>query len=112
MTLISVHGELDGLSSARLYRAVQPLFAAAMSRHIALDLCGVTSISSAGLRVFLRLHQEAGDQGWCLCGARGGLRSALKISGLAWLIPIFPDPDSAQRGLLQHGGAGAARHEP
>ena len=96
--VVSVTGELDFGTTARLTDVVQPL--AATGRSLVLDLAGLVFCDSSGLGVLVRLHKVAQDAGGRLCLARlrPQIESTIKLTMLHRLLLIsddVPDPDAA-----------------
>ena len=83
-----LRGSLDrGTAEETNSRGVELL---ATSAKLAVDLSGLIYISSAGIRVFLRLAKKARAEGksFALCGATGFVSEVLKDANLDLLVDM------------------------
>jgi anti-anti-sigma factor len=88
-------GRVDSVSSEELERR---LLAAAGEPTLVLDLAGVEYISSAGLRVFLKLARKMKDaRGRLLLCALG--EPVRQVFDLAGLLPLFSVEASREQAL-------------
>ena len=96
VTVASVKGNVDGLTSAELNRVLGGEVAGGGHRMV-VSLEGVDYTSSAGLRVLLAVVKHARSQGGDvrLAGVRDNVRKVLELSGFTSILKLFPDIDSA-----------------
>ena len=97
--LVTITGRLDSVTSPQVE---QELLGAPLSHQdMVVDCTALDFLSSAGLRVLLRLHKKlAATQGkLVLHSATAGVREVLEISGLAEFLPIFEDREKALAAL-------------
>lgn len=120
VTILALEGELDGTSYQGVIDTVRELYDEG-TRHLVLDLGGLSFLSSAGLVALhsslLLMRGEAPpdpEYGWAalhaigaevesgtqrtdirLCGTRDGVQKVLDRTGLAPLFPTHPDRASA-----------------
>jgi len=120
VTVVTLDGELDASSYEHVIETVRGIYEAG-GRHLLLDLTGLSFISSSGLVALhssLRLmHGEAPpdpEHGWAAiraigddveggatqsnilaCGTQDAVQKVLDRTGLARLIPSYPDRASA-----------------
>lgn len=88
-----IGGRLDRLNAEETGRQGDELLAA--HDKLALDLSGLEYISSAGLRILLRLAKGAQAQGksFVLCGAVGFVREVLEDSNMDVLVDMYGSVD-------------------
>jgi len=100
--VLAPSGRLDSVTSADLERR---LMAAAGERRLVVDLAGVEYVSSAGLRVFLKLARRVKDAGGTLvlCAMGEPVRQVFDLAGF---LPLFAIEPSRERALARLG-AGA-----
>jgi anti-anti-sigma factor len=96
VTVASVKGNVDGLTSAELNRVLGGEVAGGGHRMV-VALEGVDYTSSAGLRVLLAVVKEARSLGGDvrLAGVRDNVRKVLELSGFTSILKLFPDVDAA-----------------
>ena len=96
VTILSISGSVDGLTSADLSTAFRQEAAAGQTRLIA-DFAGVDYTSSAGLRALLETVKEARRQGGDLrlAAVRPDVLRVLELSGFTGILKLFPDVASA-----------------
>lgn len=88
VTLISVQGRLDSLTSPNLETHILPLVLT--EQLIVLDLAEVEYISSAGLRVFLLIAKTSNKNpcDFVICGVRENIAQLIEMSGFASILKI------------------------
>jgi anti-sigma B factor antagonist len=120
VTVVALDGELDGASFEGVIDTVRDLYAAG-TRHLVLDLSGLTFISSAGLvavhgamRILRGERAPDTEQGWealrairdeveegsvqpnvHLAGTQEAVQKVLDRTGLGPMLPSFPDRAAA-----------------
>jgi anti-anti-sigma factor len=82
-------GELDLAASPKLDEQVSELLAAGY-RQLVIDLRGVTFIDLSGVRLLLKLADEARDDAWGLSLLRPGrqVRQILTLTGVLDRLPV------------------------
>jgi anti-anti-sigma factor len=97
--VLIIRGRLDASNAALFDEQVAP-FLAQNSKPVLMDLSGILYISSAGLRSFILIIKHTALQ-----GGRAGIFSVpayvlelIEISGIAPLIDIYSDCESALNG--------------
>lgn len=99
LTVLSVRGEIDALTTPRLEAELDGLLADPPERLV-LDLDGVTFLASSGLAVLIRAAQVVGEHGRRLrlvVGTRA-VRRPLQITGSDQLFDLYDDLDAAVGG--------------
>jgi anti-anti-sigma factor len=88
VTLISVQGRLDSLTSPNLETHLLPLVLT--EQLIVLDLAEVEYISSAGLRVFLLIAKTSNKNpcDFVICGVRDNISQIIEMSGFSSILKI------------------------
>ncbi|MEP6768575.1 MAG: STAS domain-containing protein [Acidobacteriota bacterium] len=96
VTIVSVSGSVDGLTSAELSAAFRRELQSGQSRLVG-DFTGVDYTSSAGLRALLETVKEARRQGGDLrlASVRPEVLRVLELSGFTGILKLFPDVPSA-----------------
>jgi anti-sigma B factor antagonist len=96
VTIVSVTGSIDALTSEPLLKAFQTEIAAGATRLVA-DLSGVDYTSSAGLRSLLSAQKEIRQKGgdFRLASVQPSVMRLLKLSGFTNIIKMYADTDSA-----------------
>jgi len=96
VTVASVHGNVDGMTSAELNRVLGGEVTGDGHRMV-VSLAGVDYTSSAGLRVLLAIVKEARSRGGDvrLAAVRDNVRKVLDLSGFTSILKLFPDVDAA-----------------
>ncbi|MBX3731897.1 MAG: ATP-binding protein [Verrucomicrobiae bacterium] len=97
--LIAPAGRLDGLSSPDMERQVRLLIASGV-RSVDLDLAGLDYVSSAGLRVFLRVARELKAIGGVarFAALSRAADEVIRVAGLRDLLDIIPSDVATPRG--------------
>jgi len=95
VTVVEPAGRIDAESADRL----EELLSARLADRppmIVIDLSSARFVSSAGLRVFLRISSQMRGYGQLsLCGAPINIRELLELAGLGQLMEIHEDLPSA-----------------
>jgi anti-anti-sigma factor len=97
--ILVASGRFDSVTSADLEARLLP---AAGERPLVLDLAGVEYVSSAGLRVLLKLARRMKDAGGelLLCAMGDPVRQVFDLAGF---LPLFSIEPSRQRALDRLG---------
>lgn len=97
--VLAPSGRIDSVTSADLE---QRLIAVAGERRLVVDLAGVEYVSSAGLRVFLKLARRVKDTGGelLLCAMGEPVRQVFDLAGF---LPLFAIEPSRERALTRLG---------
>jgi len=83
---------LEGRLDTATVPAVEPgLLAMVAGKGLVLDLSGVRFVSSAGLRVLLKVAKaaRAGGQRFAACGLQPAVHEVFEIGGFLQIIPVF-----------------------
>lgn len=96
VTIVSVSGSVDGLTSADLSSAFRREVEGGQARLVG-DFAGVDYTSSAGLRALLETVKEARRRGGDLrlAAVRPEVLRVLELSGFTGILKLFPDVPSA-----------------
>lgn len=96
VTVVSVAGSIDALTSESLVAALSGELAAGHTRLVA-AFAEVEYTSSAGLRVLLATLKGARQQGGDLrlAAVRDKVRRVLDLSGFTGIIKCYPDVETA-----------------
>lgn len=88
-TVWSVNGRIDMVTSEKAYATGEDIVN--RNEKTVLDMSGMDYLSSAGLRVLLRLNKLAKKSGkeFTLCGPSGIVKSVLEDSGMDALFTIY-----------------------
>jgi anti-sigma B factor antagonist/stage II sporulation protein AA (anti-sigma F factor antagonist) len=105
---VSYVGRLDASTAPNLESAVASTLSGGTARII-LDMCEVTFISSAGLRVILMTAKQAlaAKGGLAIFGLRSAVNDVFEISGFQKFIPIASDETEARSKLGAQEGRGS-----
>ena len=97
--VLAPSGRFDSVTSVDLE---QRLIAVAGERRLVVDLEGVEYVSSAGLRVFLKLARRVKDTGGelLLCAMGEPVRQVFDLAGF---LPLFAIEASRERALTRLG---------
>ena len=92
-TLWSIKGRLDRLTAQAAGEKADEIFAAA--QKFAVDMSGLEYLSSAGIRILLRLTKQASAEGkeFALVGAIGMVKVVLAESRMDMLANIYASAD-------------------
>lgn len=88
-TVWSVNGRIDMVTAEKAYSQGEDIVN--RNEKTVLDMSGMDYLSSAGLRVLLRLNKLAKKSGkeFTLCGPSGIVKSVLEDSGMDALFTIY-----------------------
>ena len=88
-TVWSVNGRIDMVTAEKAYATGEDIVN--RNEKTVLDMSGMDYLSSAGLRVLLRLNKLAKKNGktFTLCGPSGIVKSVLEDSGMDALFTIY-----------------------
>ena len=88
-TVWSVNGRIDMVTAEKAYATGEDIVN--RNEKTVLDMSGMDYLSSAGLRVLLRLNKLAKKSGkeFTLCGPSGIVKSVLEDSGMDALFTIY-----------------------
>ena len=91
--VFSIIGSFDAVTSASVEKAGEEALQA--GEKIALDLSATNYISSAGLRVLLRLSKKAkrAKKTFVIFGATGMIKDVFAASGMDMLITLYTSKD-------------------
>lgn len=97
--LATCSGRLDVTSAAAAEARLLALVA--RRQPLLLDFAGLRSISSAGLRVILKLAKAAREtgHGFALCAPQAAVQEVLEISGFPSLVPLHASQAEALAAL-------------
>ena len=98
---IVVRGQVNNDSAVQLQQSLEKALAAAAPLRCALDLAGVSYISSSGLRVLLAITKRIRNSGGrlVLCGLQPPVQAVLELSGFTRILAIAPDLAAAREQL-------------
>jgi anti-sigma B factor antagonist len=98
---VQVVGELDLAATPKLHAQIGALLVAG-SDQLIIDLGRVTFIDLTGVRLLLKLAQDASDDGWrlSLIRAHGQVRRILTLTGAVDQLPIRTS--QAELGDVRH----------
>ena len=88
-TVWSVTGRIDMVTAEKAYATGEDIVR--RNQKTVLDMSGMDYLSSAGLRVLLRLNKLAkkSDKEFTLCGPSGIVKSVLEDSGMDMLFTVY-----------------------
>ncbi len=94
--VLEVQGRINRLTADEFEADVKRAFEGT-DRDVILDASGVTYVSSAGLRAFLRLWQDARDRsrGLHVCAVKPHIRQVFRTIGFDRIIPLEADRAAA-----------------
>ncbi|RVT99241.1 anti-sigma factor antagonist [Rhodovarius crocodyli] len=97
LQVAKLEGRLDTATAPQAETTLLPAIAAP---GLVLDLTAVRYVSSAGLRLLLKLAKEAKGKGakFALAGLQPAVREVFEISGFDKIIPAFATLDEATAG--------------
>ena len=92
--ILSLTGSLDRITAEEIGKQGESLLAG--SEKLSVDLAGLEYISSAGLRILLRLAKTAKADGkaYSICGATGFVKEVLEDANMDVLVDMFDSIDS------------------
>lgn len=93
-SIVSVTGEIDMLTAPRLRAALVHAIEELRRTPLVVDLSRVTFLSSGGLALLVEAHTLATEQSVAIRVVTGASRlvvHALEITGVADLLPTYPD---------------------
>lgn len=96
VTVVAIHGSVDGLTADSLLGALQKEVAGGRTRLVA-DLSGVEYTSSAGLRALLATVKDARRHGGDLrlAAVTVNVRKVLDLSGFTSILKLYDEVDAA-----------------
>ena len=95
--IVSPSGRMDAVSSSEVQQSITKLVQDG-ARVIVVDLEQVTFMDSSGLRVLvagLKLLRRSGGAPLLICGANSQIRTALRLTMLDRVFPIYKNVDEA-----------------
>jgi anti-anti-sigma factor len=97
VTVVSVHGRMDAVSSPEFEKEMAVLMAEG-NYLLILDLGALDYISSAGLRSILTITKRLKEKNGSilLAGLKGMVKEVFEISGFRSVIPIVESVESAR----------------
>lgn len=101
VTVAEIGGELDGATAPLVEVQLLPL--AQQGKRLLLDMSRLTYMSSAGLRLILKLHRTmAAKNGQiALAGASEYIRDTMAMSGFLSFVPSYDSPSAGIEALNQ-----------
>ena len=92
--ILSLTGSLDRITAEEIGKQGESLLAG--SEKLSVDLAGLEYISSAGLRILLRLAKKAKADGkaYSICGATGVVKEVLEDANMDVVVDMFDSIDS------------------
>ncbi len=95
VTVVSLNGEVDREGASQVQERISPLIKG--KRFLILDLAGVTSLSSAGLRFLLSLRRQlpAGSR-LILTGLSDQLKDSMEIAGFLGTFEVKETVEQAR----------------
>ena len=98
LALAALDGRLDTATAQAVEQQVMPLM---QGKGLVLDMAGVRFVSSAGLRVLLKLAKaaRAGGRSFGVCGLQPAVHEVFEIGGFLQIIPTFATPGEAAAAL-------------
>ena len=92
-SVLSLKGRIDGVNASLAESAAMDALNG--GKKLAINMEELKYISSAGLRVFLRVEQSATGEGkkFVFCGMRGSVKDILRESGMAMLFESYDTQD-------------------
>ena len=95
VTIASISGRLDGSTASELDDRLSAMVVPGV--RLVLDMSGLDYVSSAGLRVFLKIAKQtkAAKGRLALSGITETVLKVFEISGFTAIFNICPDRDSA-----------------
>ena len=102
VTVLVMKGRLDSNTSPDFETEVFGIIRSG-GINMVIDLAGVDYVSSAGLRVFLKITKEIKQAGgkFALCSMKEYIREIFDMSGFALFIPIHAGPEESVQALLK-----------
>ena len=90
-TILSLQGRLDRVTSTEVGEQAEELLAS--STKLAVEMTGLEYLSSAGLRIILRLAKKAKVErkAFAICGAEGFVKEVLEDSNMDMLVTLYQD---------------------
>ena len=98
--IVSPHGRIDTKNADEIQLEMDPEIASEAG-PLVIDFQGVTFLSSAGLRVVLRIAKFLNRQGreFAMASLNRSVRDVVEVSGLDQLITIYDSRLAAVRGI-------------
>ncbi len=92
-----LEGHIDSANSMEIEKKIDKLIADHQPKSLTLDALSLEYISSAGLRVVLKLRKRVGrsEGKFALASLKPEILSVFKISGLTSVLKIFDTPEGA-----------------
>ena len=100
-TLWAVRGRLDRMTAQEAGEKADQVFSAA--QKFAVDMSGLEYLSSAGIRILLRLTKQASAEGkeFALVGATGMVKVVLAESRMDMFANIYASADELPKGTTE-----------
>lgn len=101
VTIAEIGGELDGATAPLAELQLMPL--AQQGQRLLLDMSRLTYMSSAGLRIVLKLYRTiTGKDGQiALAGASEYIRDTMAMTGFLSFVPSYESPSAGLKALNQ-----------
>jgi len=93
-TVFGLEGQLDRTTAGEVGEKLSETLKD--SSKLVVECSGLDYISSAGIRIFLRLAKQAKAEGkgFCICGAAGFVKEVLEDANLDVLVEMYPSAES------------------
>lgn len=94
--IITLNGRLDSLTSDDVQSTIEGLFEE-NNKHVLIDFSELIYISSAGVRVLIKVVKQAKNNSGRLafCSLAPKVESVISILGLVQIFPIYKDREDA-----------------
>lgn len=101
VTVAEIGGELDGATAPLAEVQLLPL--AQQGQRLLIDMSHLTYMSSAGLRIVLKLYRTiTGKNGQiALAGASDYIRDTMAMTGFLSFVPTYDSPSAGLKALRQ-----------
>ena len=88
-TVLAVSGRLDRMTAPQIGEQAEA--ALASCSQFAVDVKGLSYLSSAGIRILLRLAKKAkaGQKDFAICGAEGFVKEVIEDSNMNAIVTIY-----------------------
>ena len=93
-TVFGLEGQLDRTTAEETGSRLSEVWKT--SSQLAVELSGLEYISSAGIRIIIRLAKQAKAEGkaFCICGAAGFVKEVVEDANLDLLVDMCPSAEA------------------
>ena len=93
-TVFGLEGQLDRTTAEETGGSLKEALKG--SSRLAVDLSGLEYLSSAGIRIIIRLAKQAKAEGkaFCICGAAGFVKEVVEDANLDLLVDMYPSAEA------------------